>query len=78
MKSPVHFPAERLQQILNSAVDTGIITLDAEGNITSWSKGAESLLGWSQEEMLGKTLIEIFLVTRAPPNCWQLSSPMLA
>ncbi|WP_237352719.1 PAS domain-containing protein [Rhizobium leguminosarum] len=57
MKSPINFPAERLQQILNSAIDTGIITLDAEGNITSWSKGAERLLGWSQEEMLGKTLI---------------------
>ncbi|MBY3165552.1 hypothetical protein RWK44_28440 [Rhizobium sp. 25PS6] len=41
MLSPVDFPAERIQQILNSAVDTGIITLDANGNITSWSKCAE-------------------------------------
>ncbi len=60
MKFPVLFPAERLQQILNSAIDTGIITLDVDGNITSWSKGADRLLGWSQEEMLGRTLIEIF------------------
>jgi len=60
MQSPVDFPAERLQQILNSAIDTGIVTLDGEGRITSWSKGAERLLGWMQEEMLGKTLIEIF------------------
>lgn len=60
MNPPMPFPAERLQQILDSAVDTGIITLDAEGTITSWSKGAERLLGWSQEEMLGKTLVKIF------------------
>ncbi|MGZ2384828.1 ATP-binding protein [Rhizobium leguminosarum] len=68
MKSPINFPAERLQQILNSAIDTGIITLDTEGNITSWSKGAERLLGWSQEEMLGKTLIEIFLDDEGAPD----------
>jgi PAS domain S-box-containing protein len=60
MTPSTHFPADRLQQILSSAIDTGIITLDAEGAITSWSKGAEKLLGWSQEEMIGRTLIEIF------------------
>jgi PAS domain S-box-containing protein len=54
------FPAERLQQILDSAIDTGIITLDVAGTITGWSKGAERLLGWAQKEMLGKTLVEIF------------------
>ncbi|TCR67856.1 ATP-binding protein [Rhizobium sp. BK376] len=55
-----HFPAERLQQVLDSAVDTGIIMLDVDGTITGWSKGAEALLGWSQDEMLGKTLVAIF------------------
>ncbi|WP_245460565.1 GAF domain-containing protein [Rhizobium leguminosarum] len=28
--------------------------------MTGWSKGAEALLGWSQDEMLGKTLVAIF------------------
>jgi PAS domain S-box-containing protein len=60
MKTAPRFPAERLQQVLDSAVDTGIIMLDIDGTITGWSKGAESLLGWSQEEMLGKTLVAIF------------------
>jgi PAS domain S-box-containing protein len=41
-------------------MDAGIVTLDAEGSITGWSKGAERLLGWSREEMIGKKLIEIF------------------
>lgn len=60
MTAAIQFPADRLQQILDSAIDTGIVTLDSEGSITGWSKGAERLLGWSRDEMLGKTLIEIF------------------
>ncbi|MDF0663651.1 MULTISPECIES: ATP-binding protein [unclassified Rhizobium] len=60
MNTASRFPAERLQQVLDSAVDTGIIMLDADGTITGWSKGAETLLGWSQDEMLGKTLVAIF------------------
>lgn len=60
MNTASHFPAERIQQVLDSAVDTGIIMLDVDGIITGWSKGAEALLGWSQDEMLGKTLVAIF------------------
>ncbi|WP_432416782.1 ATP-binding protein [Rhizobium leguminosarum] len=60
MNAATYFPAERLQQILDSAVDTGIIMLDPGGIVAGWSKGAERLLGWSQDEMLGKTLIGIF------------------
>lgn len=60
MAPATNIPTKRLQQILDSAVDTGIITLDEQGAITSWSRGAEKLLGWAQDEMLGKSLIEIF------------------
>ncbi|MBY4593302.1 MULTISPECIES: ATP-binding protein [Rhizobium] len=60
MNTASRFPAERLQQVLDSAVDTGIIMLDVDGTITGWSKGAETLLGWSQDEMLSKTLVAIF------------------
>ncbi|TAN19136.1 MAG: PAS domain S-box protein [Rhizobiaceae bacterium] len=40
--------------VLESAVDYAIITLDLQGKITSWSNGAESILGWAQDEVLGK------------------------
>ncbi|WP_421577300.1 ATP-binding protein [Shinella sp. M31] len=60
MNTASRIPAERFQQILDSAIDTGIITLDVNGTITGWSKGAETLLGWSEGEMLGKTLVTIF------------------
>nr|WP_314093010.1 ATP-binding protein [uncultured Shinella sp.] len=60
MNTASRIPAERFQQILDSAIDTGIITLDVNGTITGWSKGAETLLGWSEGDMLGKTLVAIF------------------
>jgi len=31
--------------VLESAIDYAIITLDLHGKITSWSKGAEIILG---------------------------------
>jgi PAS domain S-box-containing protein len=44
----------RHRQIVDSAVDFGIITLDLDGRVTSWSVGAEEILGWSEAEMVGR------------------------
>ncbi len=38
----------------DSARDYAFITLGLEKNVTGWNKGAELLLGYSQEEILGK------------------------
>lgn len=46
--------------ILESAVDYGIITLDLNGLVTSWNKGATRLLGWSEAEMLGQDCLRFF------------------
>lgn len=51
---------ERYRQILHSAVETGIVTMYLEGLVTGWSDGAEQILGWSEEEMLGHSLARIF------------------
>jgi len=59
--------ATQWRQIVNSAVDTAVISLDRQGCISSWSAGATRLLGWSEAEMLGKTLERIF-----PPGSDQL------
>lgn len=40
--------------VLESAIDYAIITLDLNGKVTSWSKGAEIILGWAEAEILGK------------------------
>ncbi len=59
--------ASQWRQIVNSAADTAIISLDRQGRITSWNAGANRILGWSEGEMVGKTLDCIF-----PPGSDQL------
>ncbi len=41
------------QAIFESAVDFAIVTTDHEGRVTAWNPGAERILGWSAEEMVG-------------------------
>jgi len=51
---------DRYRQIIQGAVETGIITMDLNGVVTGWSDGAQNLLGWPEEEMLGRSLGQIF------------------
>jgi len=51
---------ELLELILESAVDFAIFTVDVEGAVTSWNVAAESLFGFSGEEMLGKSADILF------------------
>ncbi|GJD75330.1 PAS domain-containing protein [Methylobacterium goesingense] len=44
----------RNKAILESAVDYAIVSLDLDGMVTSWSPGAEQILGWDEAEMCGK------------------------
>ncbi|MBP2232798.1 PAS domain S-box-containing protein [Azospirillum agricola] len=44
----------RLRAILDSATEHAIVTLDANGRVTSWNPGATRILGWSEAEILGK------------------------
>jgi PAS domain S-box-containing protein len=60
--------AGQWRQIVNSAVDTAIVSLDRQGRITSWSAGATRILGWAESEMIGQTLERIF-----PPGSAQLA-----
>jgi len=49
------------RQVVDSAIDTAIITLDPHGCVTSWSAGATRILGWNEAEMTGERLDRIFL-----------------
>ena len=51
---------ERYARILQSASETAIITLDIDGTVTGWSPGAAKVLGWSEAEMLGQSVVRIF------------------
>ncbi|WP_246082558.1 GAF domain-containing protein [Rubellimicrobium rubrum] len=49
---------ERLRAIVETATDYASLTTDVEGRIETWSQGAEKVLGWSAEEVVGQ-LIDI-------------------
>jgi PAS domain S-box-containing protein len=49
------------RQIVDSAIDTAIISTDLEGRVTTWSAGARRILGWSEAEMRGQGLDRIFV-----------------
>lgn len=57
---PAELTALEWRQIVQSAIDTAIITMDRQGLVTSWSEGARNILGWTESEMLGQSLERIF------------------
>ncbi|SFR84519.1 PAS domain S-box protein [Sphingomonas jatrophae] len=50
----------RNRQILDSAIDYGIVSTDPDGRITLWNRGASEMLGWSEAEMLGQPMDTFF------------------
>ena len=50
----------RNRQILDSAIDYAIIATDLDGVVRRWNKGAERILGWAEEEVIGQTLEPIY------------------
>jgi PAS domain S-box-containing protein len=49
---------EQLHSVVQST-DEGIISLNSQGEVIFWNKGAETLFGFSTEEMQGRTLEHI-------------------
>jgi PAS domain S-box-containing protein len=47
--------AARLERLIESSGD-GIITVDLEGRVLSWSRGAQAIYGWSRDEAVGVVL----------------------
>jgi two-component system CheB/CheR fusion protein len=45
---------ERMRLVADSATDYAFITIDPEGIITSWSKGAEQVFGYSPSDAIGR------------------------
>lgn len=46
--------AERYRLIVESALDYAIFTMDSERRVTTWPAGAQAVLGWTAEEMIGQ------------------------
>ena len=52
---------ERFRLLLEGVRDYAIMMLDHEGRVTSWNSGAERILGYSVEEVLGQSFQRFFL-----------------
>ncbi len=57
---PASTDAVPYQAIFESAVDCAIVTTDHEGRVTAWNPGAERIMGWSAEEMVGRPAATFF------------------
>ncbi|WP_228121794.1 CheR family methyltransferase [Variovorax paradoxus] len=51
---------ERMRLMLENAVDYAIFSVDLARRVTSWNAGAERLLGYSEQEILGRPADVIF------------------
>lgn len=56
----VHRSEERFRRMVESAVEYAIFSMDCSGIITSWNKGAQRLLGYSESEAVGQKVDLIF------------------
>lgn len=45
---------QRFRLLVDSVRDYALFQLDLNGNIMSWNSGAERLLGWAEDEAIGK------------------------
>ncbi len=50
----------RLRLVLEAATDHVIFTTDPDGVITSWSAGAQAVLGWGADDAIGRSASMIF------------------
>ena len=58
--APTDGRLSRYAAIFESAVDFAIIASDRDGLITDWNTGAETIFGWSAEEIIGETADRFF------------------
>jgi PAS domain S-box-containing protein len=52
-----------LRPILKTAIDP-VVVMDAKGAILDWSARAEAAFGWSRDEILGRSLVEVLAPLR--------------
>ncbi|HEY8936886.1 MAG TPA: PAS domain S-box protein, partial [Cyclobacteriaceae bacterium] len=51
---------EHLRLLIESASDYAIFTLDRERRVLTWSKGAEAMMGYTEQEIIGKPADIVF------------------
>jgi PAS domain S-box-containing protein len=57
------FDLEKLQPILNTAIDA-VVVMDARGLVADWSPRARTMFGWARDEVVGRPLADIIVPLR--------------
>ena len=52
---------ERYRIVLESAIDHAIFTCGLDGRVTSWNAGAQAILGYTPDEIIGEHCARIFI-----------------
>ncbi|MFQ5443053.1 MAG: ATP-binding protein [Nitrospinales bacterium] len=63
IEEALHESEELTQAVLDNAFDA-IISMDVDGKIRNWNKGAETMFGWLSSQVIGKNLAEIIIPPR--------------
>jgi len=53
-----------MRGVLDSALDA-VISMNAAGTVTFWSRAAESVFGWAREEAVGRSLADLIIPERS-------------
>ncbi len=61
---------ERFRLLVDSVVDYAIATLDDEGTVTSWNRGAEKITGYKPDEIIGRHFSRLY-----PPEDIRANKP---
>lgn len=56
------------KQVLESLEDYAVFTTDKKGDVNSWNSGAEKILGWAEEEIIGVNSSVFFTETDKQNN----------
>lgn len=57
----------RYQAMLLSHVRDAIVVWEVSGKIGYWNRSAEAVFGWTEAEMVGKSVFDVYLNTFSPP-----------
>jgi len=60
LKSALDQTEERFRLLLDTVQDYAILTLDPEGRVTHWNKGAQRLTGYAASEIIGQNFSRFF------------------
>ena len=67
-ESQAQAEGERYRTMVESAIDYAIFTCGLDGRVTSWNAGAEAILGYTAEQIIGEHCTRIFMADDVAAN----------